>query len=372
MNTDTNPLIQAFSAAMAAEAETPQEPTTPAVPTEATPAAPPETAPATPTDGPLEGTPLDMFKQAAEASAAPPEDKPANPADKFPESIDEKPEAKAKWGELRNELREAHQKLSEYEAKLNSAPKDDVYKALETRVAEYEGKLSEYEQELAVARVEATPEYKQLVTHPLNSIIETAESIAAVHKIEPNALIDALSEPDPVKQEKQLADLLEGVPERDRMRVYRMADDAAVIAAKSEELRARADAALSEVEARQRAEAEKQSQQRLLQQRQAAQKVWGLVKAKTPDLGVDLGSLEKNVVETNLLDAEPDAIAYAASASVILPYAVKALAQRDARIRELEKAVGALKSATPGSQPGGTGEQQPTLNPVAKFLFASA
>ncbi len=383
--TDTNPLLAAFTAAAAMSA--------PPVGTQAPVTAPPETTQTVSADPvvPAAAAPADDYRGPFDFLDDPKKaDEPAKPEEKvtadataadtpdasgeFPEDIpDATPAAKAKWGELRKALKEAQTKAAEFEAKAKEPIKDPMATALEAKVKEYEAKVKEYEGELAITRVEATPEYKAVVTEPLNAIIKAAEAVAGAYKADASSLIEALTEVDPAKQTKMLEEVVDGMHERDRARVYRMADDAAAVYAKDMELRERADTALAEVEARRKAESEQSEAQRKLTHRSATQKVWEAVAAKVPDLGVDMAKLGADVVNQDFFSATPETLGYAASASVILPHAVKAITARDARIKELEAAVAGLRKASPSAAntSSSAGTPPSSLNPVAQLLFSS-
>lgn len=335
----------------------------PVTPAAAQPESTPEAAPA-PTVITPEGPAFDVFQSLAPLKS--PDPAPADaadPASDFPAEISDAPAAKAKWGELRKELAAARAKAQELESKVRPE--------LESKLETYEKKVSEYERELAISRIEATPEYKATVTAPLEQIIVSAEALAKHYKVDAGRLVDAFAEMDPAKQTEVLGDLVDGMSERDRARIYRMADDAAAIYQKDEEIRANAATTLSEVEARQKGEAEKTERARSESLKKATDRVWKMVVERTPDLGVDLGVLRKDVMSVDPSKATPDALAYAASAGALLPHAVKALAAKDARIKELE---GALKSYRKSSESGGSSAptDSPSNNPIMRALFDRA
>lgn len=290
----------------------------------------------------------------------------------FPEQIAGSPEAQAKWGELRRELREARAYAAQFEDAQNQGDVSQQIQAaaeLERQVREYESKMQEYERELSISRVEATREYKALVEEPLNAIVNSAEKVAGAYNVDANELINALTETDPKRQTQMLDELVEGMSERDRARIYRMADDTAAIYETDASIRARAAEALSEVTAQQQAEAQYYAEQRAAEHFEATTKVWDMVTERLPDIGVDYQALRDDVFASNFDEATPEARSYAASASVVLPHLVKALSAKDARISELERALGGLKKATPTSPAGNAAAPQRSQNPIAGMLF---
>jgi hypothetical protein len=368
--TDTNPLLSAFTAA----AGTPE-------PAADTTVASTDTAQIqdTPDSGDSSSSPFDFFLNQTKQPAAnevqdTPEPTPEAAADTedFPETITGAPEAQAKWGELRKELKEARARVAEFEAE-NGTPdtKQQIQAAaaLEKQVREYEAKMQEYERELSISRVEATREYKALVEEPLNAIVNSAEKVAAAYNVDANELINALTETDPKRQTQMLDELVEGMSERDRARIYRMADDTAAIYETDAGIRARAAEALSEVEAQQQAEAQYYAEQRAAENFEATTRVWDMVTERLPDIGVDYAALKNDVFASDFDAATPEARSYAASASVVLPHLVKAMAEKDARISELERALGGMRKATPSSPAGNAASPQRSQNPIAGMLF---
>lgn len=373
--TDTNPILAAFSES----AETP-------APVEASVDTTSQTAPSSDTTAqPAESTggqdkhPFDFFldqtkPQTTEAKEAKPADAAVEPADDFTESIQGTPEAQAKWGELRRELKEAKARIAQAEAAQQDATPSQQAQAaaaLEKRVKEYEAQIQNYEKELSISRVEATREYKAMVEEPLNAIVASAEKIATVYNVDADSLINALTETDAKRQTQMLEEIVEGMSERDRARIYRMADDTASIYETDASIRARASDALAEVDAKQQAEAKYISEQRAAENFEAASKVWSMVTERLPDIGVDYASLKNDVVSSDFDSATPEARGYAASASIVLPHLVKAIAAKDARISELEKALGGLRKAAPTSQAGNAAAapSSKSTNPIAGMLF---
>jgi len=305
-------------------------------------------------------------------------------SDKFPdaEALGEAlktPEAKAKWNELRNEnktfetkVKDYEAKIAEYETKLADASKLAVSTELENKVKGYEEQVQKYEQELAISRVEATKEYKELVSSPTEAIMSAAESLAKHYKIDEQKLADALIEGNTARQNSLLEDLMDGMSERDRSRLYRLADDMGMVVAKDAELRERASTAWEEAQSRMQAETEAGERARLLSLKTATEKVFDLFGSKKLDAyGVDLKSVKEAALSSDIDRASPEVRAYAAAAGNMLPDVLKAIASKEARIKELEGTVAKYTRATPGASAGtASGSADSATNPVAKFLFS--
>lgn len=338
-----------------------------------------------------EMTPFEAL--AAKYKEIPDADPPANATpetpvtdDKFPdaESLSETlktPEAKAKWNELRSEkkafetkVKEYEAKVAEYETKLAEASKLAVSTELENKVKSYEEQVQKYEQELAISRVEATKEYKELVSSPTEAIMSAAESLAKHYKIDEQKLADALIEGNTTRQNALLEDLMDGMSERDRSRLYRLADDMGMVVAKDAELRERASTAWEEAQSRMQAETEASERNRLLTLKNATEKVFELFGSKKLDAyGVDLNSVKEAALSSDIDRAAPEVRAYASAAGNMLPTVLKALADKEARIKSLEETVAKYNRATPGASAGtASGTAEGSTNPVAKFLFGGS
>jgi hypothetical protein len=375
---DTNPLIEAMSrAADAAFAPAPAEPPSfPDIPSAGNPEpAQQDTTPPVP-DG---DTPFDtLFRRQTEAQNQTQADDRFPDADALADQL-KTPEAKAKWGELRKEhatyrtkAQELEAKVAEYEVKFAEASKMSVAPELENKVKTYEQQIAEYEKELAVARVEATREYRELVTQPSTDILDAAASLASSYEIDEQRMADAILESDPKKQSAMLGELLDGMSERDRARVYRLADDMLYVISKDQELRNKASTAWEEVQAREKAAAETSARQRLLELKSATDDVFGLFEQKKlNDLGIDLATAKEAAYKSDLDNADARTKAWAVAAGNILPGTIKALAEKTQRVRELEATVARLTRATPGAAAGSAPDSTPVTNPVAGFLFGN-
>lgn len=375
--TETNPLIDAMSrAADAAFAPPPQAPSPlPDIPDMTPPPAAQDQTPAVP-DG---DNPFDtLYRQQTEARNTPPESDPFPDAEALADQL-KTPEAKAKWGELRKEretfktrAQELEAKIAEYETKLAENSKMSVNPELENKVKTYEQQVAEYERELAISRLEGTREYKELVTQPSTDILDAAGALASSYEIDEQKMFDAILEPNPKRQSDMLNDLLEGMSERDRSRVYRLADDMLYVAAKDKELREKASTAWEEVQAREKATAEASERQRLLTLRQETDMVFKLFEdKKIGSLGFDLNAIREKALQTDIDSSDPRTKAFAVAAGNLLPEAIKALASRDARVRELEATVARLTRTTPGAAAGSAPDNTPVTNPVSSFLFGN-
>lgn len=277
--------------------------------------------------------------------------------------------AGAKFKELKAELKDYKARVAEAEKLLeeakNTATSSEEMESLRSR-------LAEYEQEIALTRVEATPKFKRAVTEPTQAILDTASSLAERYKIDARRLVNALREESAAEGSDALTDLAADFSERDRVRLYRMADDLSEIARRREYLRENAATAYAEqqeaVKARE-AEAEKSYKDNMVK---TATSVWSETFAEHPALS----ALDKEVVEqirnsgseADLLDSSPDTRAYAVYAGVAFPHVVKQLTASQAKVAELEKALGKYKKAAP--KVSGSTDTSPAVVEDGGFLDA--
>ena len=162
------------------------------------------------------------------------------------DTLDEK--ATAKWGELRRELAEARSKAANLEGDIESNEVPALVPELEQQLQQAQEVISEYEQELSVARVEQSAEYKQTVTEPLNNIMNAAEALAERTNVDVNEVFAIFSEVNIERQNNSLERLTEEMGDRDKMMLYRMVDDSAAIFERDTMLKDRAAEASVELD----------------------------------------------------------------------------------------------------------------------------
>lgn len=267
--------------------------------------------------------------------------------------------AGAKFKELKSELKDWKAKYAELEKVLEEAgskPPED-YEQLKA-------KLEEYEQELSVTRVEATEQFKQAVVQPLNNVLTAAYSLADKYGVEEKVLQEALAEPNLDKQSEMLQDLASGFSERDRLGLYRMADDVALLLQRKEEIKANAKSAYSTM-------TEQQTKQAQESRTKALDTVFNTFSEKIPLFkNKEIASKVKAVAtSTDLLSSKPDVQAYATYAGAVLPHLVREYQSQATKIAELEKTISSFRKTVPKA---GGGKQTTTqsLSPEVGFLEA--
>lgn len=232
-------------------------------------------------------------------------------------------ELKAELKNNRSEADTLRQTVREQEAKLK-----EMSGLVENKdIDELQSRLSEYENEKMMSDLTDTQAYREAVTDPMNDILEKAETLMSSYEVDTDSLIDVLLEVDQEAQDQMLTEMLEGVSDRDRARMYRLAEDIVPLMSRSEELMGNAEAALQEAtllaEQTRNNELAEQAKHRANVTKNVVQRV----AEKLPFLnGLEEVNLEE--IQSKVSEADPSVIhpvdfAYNAVASQLLPTMVK-------------------------------------------------
>jgi hypothetical protein len=256
--------------------------------------------------------------------------------------------AGAKFKELKTELKGYKTRVTELEKAVEEA-KSSPQNSEE--VEQLRSRLSEYEQEIAVSRVEATPDFKRAVLEPTQAILDTASSLAERYKIDARKLVSALREESVSEGSDALTEIAADFSERDRIRLYRMADDLADVSRRRDYLRENAAAAMKEMEERRAVYESEQQKAAMSEMGSAVDRTWeDLFSKKTFITGLDSKVVEeakKYAKETDYFDTPADERAYAVYSGLLLPHVVTQLESANAKVAEYEKALSKYKKATP-------------------------
>lgn len=312
-----------------------------------------------------EKTDLEKVLDDPEKPAEEPE-KPADDPEKPAETDDsepEKPSNKTHWDNLRASrdrykaaAEEKDAFLKEQEAKI------EEFKAKAARAVELEEQIKvfeEQEKELALARVEATVEYKQNIDAPLKAIGQSAELLAKSNEGDPEAVFRMLREPDPVKQRTMLKEITSGWDEIDRLDLKKMADDARVLLDKQDAIREKAHAAAKEREeiaARTATEAKEKARKEFTVVTKDAVKS---IREKLPFVALLEGETEEDryallaqrVSQVDFDAQTPKAKALAAASALALPKAIDTIHKKDEEIAGLKEALAKALKNKPSTTP---------------------
>jgi hypothetical protein len=246
--------------------------------------------------------------------------------EEFPD-LDDKasPLARERWGDLKKELKQERAAMRAVRDELEGLKQKSLYDPAEVETLKQQ--LNDYDRELAVHRIEGTREYQTAIEQPLHAIGEAAASVARRYEIDQDLLFDALALEDEAKQQKALSDIVDGMSDRDRLKVYQMADDTLVLLKKRSDLKERSHEAMQELELRQRETQERGNAERQRNYTGHIDRLFEALEDKLPFHPLDpseskamvLENLKREALASDISGAGLDVQAYSAAAGVMLP-----------------------------------------------------
>lgn len=143
-----------------------------------------------------------------------------------PQPTDEK--SKIRWKELKQaekDLKTAQKELSELKKRGEEfETTSQEIETLKTQIEEIKAEREAVDSELYITRVQASREYKEYVTKPLDKLFDDVDFYAKRNDVDGSAIVDAL-EADIAGNGKALEELVADWPDRDRQKVYQLADN---------------------------------------------------------------------------------------------------------------------------------------------------
>jgi DNA repair exonuclease SbcCD ATPase subunit len=184
--------------------------------------------------------------------------------------------AKIRWKELKQaekELKLAQKELSELKKRGEEfeTASQEVQK-LKEQISEIEQEREALDGELYISRVQSSKEYKKFVTEPLNQLFDDVDFYAARNSVDGGDIMDAL-EADVNGNPKALEQLLADWSDRDKTKVYQLADNLLAIQKRKGEIESNSKAAYEAAMDREKAEQEQQMQQYFAQRETAVNTV---------------------------------------------------------------------------------------------------
>lgn len=263
------------------------------------------------------------------------------------------PEAQARWGELKSELKAERASLRAIKREIEELKGKSLYDPAE--VDTLKKQVEEYNRELAVHRIEATVEYQTAIDEPLRAIGESAASIARRYSIDQDTLFDALADTDESSQQKALQDLVDGMNDRDRLKIYQMADDTLLVLRKRDDMKAHSHEALQELELRQKQTSERTRAEQKREFTSQVDRVFDALEDKLPfhPLGANetksavLEKLKADTLASDLSAAGADVQAYSAAAGVLVPRLIQQMRAVAAENKTLKDRLSGASAASP-------------------------
>lgn len=266
--------------------------------------------------------------------------------------------AKIRWKELKqaeSDLKTAQKELAELKAR------GEEYQQAAQEVAELKQQMEAIQQErealdgeLYLTRVQSTREWKQYITEPLNQIISDAEFYSQRNKADTGDLIDALqadSNGDPSKLEGLISDW----SERDKTKVWALADNLLQIEKRKGELESNSKAAYEASMERYNNEQQEQYKQYIAQRETAVSEVLPKISEKVfsllpEDKRPDINKLQQEVMG---YDEWPENLkVYGILGATVLPDLVDQISSLQKELSEAKENNVKLRGGAPAAAGG--------------------
>ncbi len=273
--------------------------------------------------------------------------------------------AKIRWKELKqaeSELKTAQRELAELKAK------GEEYEQAANEVYELKEQLEAIQQErealdgeLYLTRVQSTKEWKQYIAEPLNQIIQDAEFYSQRNKTDAGDLINALqadSNGDPAQLENLIADW----SERDKTKVWALADNLLQIEKRKGDLESNSKAAYEASMERQSREQQDQYQQYIAHRESAVSEVLPKISEKVfsllpEDKRPDMNQLQQEVMG---YDEWPENLkVYGILGATVLPDLIDQITSLQKQLNETKDNNVKLRGGAPAAA-GGNAPKSPT------------
>jgi len=280
--------------------------------------------------------------------------------EKPPANLTEK--AAVKWGELRAEAAKAKELSKEVETLKAELEKAKSAPAVNEDVEKLKQINSEYEKELAVARVEATQEYKSNVVEPMVNVVGYLNSLASKYELNSRDMLAAFAEADSAKQSDLIADIAASMNERDRLKFYASADDYSEIIRRRDYYQTSSRERMSQIESekqaeitKQQAESEKSVTEAKAAYEKATSKVFEDLKKSVPVLSdEEIASDVQRLAKGDYSNANPELKAYLAHSGALLPHLLKSLKEAQANLEKANNTIAGYRNGSPKAGRGST------------------
>ena len=271
---------------------------------------------------------------------------------------------KKDWKAEKSRREELESKIAELESGRNAEAPEEVQRL--------RAQNEEYERELQVARVEATQEFKNVVTIPMQQIRGAIDSFASKYEIPQKEIYEALSDEDSSARADKLSDLAAGMNDRDKYALYELEKTYLGVEATREKVVSHAKLALQKIQEHREEEAKLQLTESQKKYGAAFNQVWEITQQNLPMLRPIEGDHEWNaqlqdIVTTaanpNFEGLDDTERAKVAIRSAAAPLLVNQFLQLYGKYQELEKAMSKYQAVTPRAG-GGT---SPSAAPKEEF-----
>lgn len=303
------------------------------------------------------------------------EDPSGDPKEETPKGLTEK--AAVKWGELRAEAAKAKEYVKEIETLKSELEKAKASPVDTSELEKLKQINSEYEKELAIARVEATQEYKTNVVEPMVGVVGFINTLAERYELNSKEMLAAFAEADPDKQNELISDIASSMNERDRLRLYASADDYNEIIRRRDTYQSNSRERMAQIEqerqaeaAKLKAESEKSSAEAKAAYEKATSKVFEDLKKSVPVLSDDEVAAEvQRLAKEDYSSADPELKSYLAHSGALLPHLLNALKTAKAELEASNKKIVGYRNGSPKAG-GGSSDSARDIPDDVGFLEA--
>lgn len=256
---------------------------------------------------------------------------------------------KAKNAEVKTAKQEAaaeRTRSAELQAKLDASIKlSTEHEALKKELEATKQKLTDYEGEVYVSRIESHPEFKANIKGPMDAITSSVSAIATRYEIAPDVLLKAIQEPDEAKRTDLLEEAITEFKRVDQITVAQAADRFQSLRAKADDMRKDAGKKLEEMTAADKEANEKMNAQTAKDYQSAVESEWDTAQQLYPYIrkvdGADkwnthLDGHKRDAAAVDVSNLPVERVAKAEIALRILPEVAKAAKHFQTKNAELQ------------------------------------
>jgi len=265
-------------------------------------------------------------------------------SDEFPdadeiEALEGNDKAKAKWNELRGELTQAREEISQLKTQ---APTRELEIQLKTAQEDAETLRNE----LGRYRVEHTREYQQQVEVPMMHVVNAVKEIATAHNLDEESAIEILGMSGRA-QEEALQEITSDMSEMSRIKMYRLVEDSQYLWKMDEYLKENASQALEIYESNREAYLRQEAEKELVEIRKNVDLVFDRLAEKAPIDANAITELKEKASKEDFSNLAPAHKAYALMAGTALPKLITQLKTANALVAEKDAEIKKLSGASP-------------------------
>jgi hypothetical protein len=255
-----------------------------------------------------------------------------DPLEQLTEEVDWTPKAANRFKQLKEELKGSRSELDqlrqlskEQESKLRELSAIAENKDIE----QLQSRIAEYEQEKMFTNLEQTSAYQETITKPLSSLLDAADQIASKYDVDTDALIDILALDNPEVQDERLSELLPNASDRDKARIYRIAEEIDPILERRKLLYDHVEEAAKEASLLQESKQKQELAERARLRDNVTRNVMERITEKLPFVkaldGLDINAIQNKAASVDPSVIHPVDFAYNAVSAQLLPPMVREL-----------------------------------------------